>query len=65
MHRQQLWIGTLGTPWRERGHNKERRGREAVSYQWGGKYTPSKEVTFEADISEGQSSRKDDSAKSG
>ena len=36
-----------------------------MSYQWGGKHGPSKEVTFEADINEGQSSRKDDLAKSG
>ena len=28
-----------------------------MSYQWGGKHSPSEEVTFEADIIEGQSGR--------
>lgn len=56
-----LWA--LG--WRERGHHKERRGGEAVCYQWGGKHGPSKDVTFEADINEGQSRKSDASAKSG
>ena len=36
-----------------------------MSYQWGGKHGPSKEVTFETHINEGQSRRRDDSAKSG
>lgn len=53
----------FGDPDGEKG-GTIRRG-EAVSYQWGGKHGPSKEVTFETHINEGQSRRRDDSAKSG